>query len=543
MRGLRQPGDAEDTLVDNDNDPTLRDLIALIRRGLVLALGAAFVAAVVTFVLSRTLPPTYEASAALLASAQDPNQRDFGVTLVTAPTLDVATYQAAIRSREVLADALRALAETVPAHLAVDGLMGALTIRAEEARVSSIIRVIVRDQEPAVARDLANAVAAAAVRWDERRATRSLETIIASLQAQIASIDAELAAATEDAPLEGLTRNRAELQLQLSSARALRTAAVGRLELLEQAQAPRAAIAPRPTRNAALAGMLAVLVTYGLLLLRAALDTRVRSPEDLANLTGLPVLAEFPKVSTGRRGLPREASSYLRTAVSFAVNEVHPKVILVTSTGSEHGKSSVAMALAESFARQHFRTLLIDADLRKPVLGREYGLYVSEHPSLRDALARGVSAVTICTLASNGVELELIPSFEPAPNPTELLGNHMRPLLDRLKQDYDVIVIDSAPVLPVADALIIAPHVTGVVFAVSVPDADRRQVTNAVALLRRVGVRVFGTVATNLPHGARARGSGGYGFGYGYGYGYGPSASTDDAETEVPPRLVRPAPK
>ena len=204
--------------MEHDNEPTLRDLIALLRRGLLLALAAALVAAVATFFLSRALTPTYEARATVVASAQDPNQRDFGITLVTAPTLDVATYQAAIRSRPVLIDALRAAMRTSPSPDAVDALGRALTLRAEDARTSSVLRIMVRGESPTVVRDQANAVAHAAVRWDEQRATRSLETIIESLQAQIASIDAELAAASDDAPVAGLQRNRSDLQLQLSSA-------------------------------------------------------------------------------------------------------------------------------------------------------------------------------------------------------------------------------------------------------------------------------------------------------------------------------------
>ncbi len=519
--------------MEHDNEPTLRDLFALLRRGLLFAAGAAVVVGSATFFISRTLPPSYEARATLVASAQDPNQRDFGVTLVTAPTLDVATYQAAIRSRQVLAEALREVTGVTPSSIAVDDLYAALIVRAEDARTSSLLRVLVRDDEPTVARDLANAVAAAAVNWDELRATRSLETIIESLQAQIASIDAELAAAADDTPVEGLVRNRAELQLQLSSARALRTAAVGRLELLEAAEAPRDRVAPRPTRNAALAGLLAVFLTYGLLLLRDALDTRVRGPEDLAAITELPVLAEFPKVATGRRGLPMEAASYLRTAISFATHDQHPKVILVTSTGAGHGKSSVSIALTESFARQHYQTLLIDADLRKPVIGREYGLDFLEHQSLREALGDIGQAAPTRVRIAEGVEFDVLPSFEAAPNPTELLANWMRPLLERLRPHYDVIVIDSAPVLPVADTLTIAPHASGVIFSVSVPDADRRSVLNGVALLRRVGVKVFGTVAANIPAGQRS-GAGGYGYGYGYGYGAGYGAPEDGEAKRVP---------
>jgi non-specific protein-tyrosine kinase len=516
--------------VGYDAEPILLDLIKLVRRGLLLAGLVALVAAAAAFFVSRALPPVHQAQATVVSSAQDPNQRDFGTTLVTAPPLSTASYLVAIGSRPVLADALQVLEGRTPTVDEVDELEEALTVRAEGTTTSALIRLQVRAHEPTRARDMANAVAEAAVRWDQQRATRSLEHIIASLGAQIASIDAELAATT-DAPSDGLTRARSDLALQLSSARALRSGAVGRLELLEAADTPRSPVAPRPVRNAVLAALFGVFMTYGLVLLQAALDTRLRSLDDLVLATGMPLLAEFPRVEGGRRKLPTEAASYLRTAVGFATVDAEPKVLMVTSTAAEHGKSSVSMALAESFARQHYRVLLMDADLRKPVLGSEYGLDPERVPSLRDALENPAGAEPIAVALGRELTLDLLPSFRPSPNPSELLANRMRPLLDTLAPRYDVIVIDCAPVLPVADALIVAPHTTGVLFAVSVPDADRRQVIAAVGLLRRLGVRLLGTVATKLP---KARdGRRGYGYGYGYGYGHGGEGVEPRTSTEL----------
>jgi len=162
-------------LVEHDNEPTLRDLIELIRRGLPLAGTAAVVAVFATFLLSRALAPTFEAQATVVTSPQDPNQRSFGTTLVTAPPLDAASYRAAIASRSVLADALRRVDGGTPTSLAVEGLGKALTVRSEGTNTASPFRRQVRDGDSERARDLANAIAAAAVAWDEQRATRSLE--------------------------------------------------------------------------------------------------------------------------------------------------------------------------------------------------------------------------------------------------------------------------------------------------------------------------------------------------------------------------------
>ena len=220
--------------MEHDQEPTLRDLIELLRRGLLLAVAAAVVAGVATYLISRWLTPTYEAQATVVTSSQDPNQRSFGTTLVTAPPLDIASYRAAVASRPVLADAWRRVVGAAPTDAELDALQRSLTVRSEGTNVSSLLRLLVRDTDPARARDLANAIALAAVAWDEQRATRSLETIVESLQAQIASIDDELAIETGQAA-EALLRTRGDLALQLSSARALRSGAVGRLELLEAA--------------------------------------------------------------------------------------------------------------------------------------------------------------------------------------------------------------------------------------------------------------------------------------------------------------------
>lgn len=116
-----------------------------------------------------------------------------------------------------------------------------------------------------------------------------------------------------------------------------------------------------------------------------------------------------------------------------------------------------------------------------------------------------------------GSSLSVLPQFEAAPSPTELLSQNFAALIQRFKDSHDVIIIDTPPMLPVADALTMALHTTGVLFAVSMPDTDRRSVDAAIALLDRVGVRVLGTVATNTENSSGRRGD--YGYGYGYGYG------------------------
>jgi polysaccharide biosynthesis transport protein len=527
---------------------SLLDLVGLVRRGFVLAIVAGVATAAGAFFLSGLVTPLYSAQATVVTTAQGPNaaQRDFGATLVTAPALAVATYRGAVMSRPVAAAALASLDGRVPTSQEVQALQSRLTVRAEDSHTSAFLRIIVQHPDPQRARDLANAVAAAAVAWDVERATRSLETIIASLSAQMESIDDELAVAAP-ADVAGLERARTDLSLQLSSARALRTGAVGRIELFDGALMPVRPVSPRPLFSAVVAAFMAVFAVYGLLMLRSALDTRVRGLDDLARITGLPLLATFPRVTGGRRTLPLDAASYLRTSIGFATADIHPKVVLVTSTDEANGKSSVSIALATSFARQHYRTLLVDADLRRPAVGEEFDLDPYQTPTLLDALESGERVQPARVPVANDVGLDILPSFpltygaHTSRNPSDALSRSFGDVLARYASEYDVIVIDSAPILPVADALTIAPHVSGVVFAVSVPTAERASVVRALRLLRQLDVRLFGVVATNLGTGRGGTvGYGGYGGGYGAGYGAGSTpVQPPRAAASKPPRPNR----
>src|SRR5690606_32992239 len=325
-------------------------------------------------------------------------QGTFGVSLVTATVIDVTAYQAAATSGPVLTAALGSLGMAAPTANELRDFKRLTAVRVENASQSSLIHIAFKNADAEFAAEAANAVAQAMLQWDTQRATQNLQTIVDTLESQIAAVDdeigqltatrAEATAAGDSAPADveaaarlefnsardGLVALRADRTNQLNAARALITSAVGHLEVLEPAVPSLEPVSPRPTRNAALAFVLGLFLVYGLVLLRDSLDTRFRGADDLVRATGLPVLGEFPRMPNGSRLLPREASSYLRTNVLFATSSSHPKVILVTSAGQSQGKTSVAASLGESFARNDYRTLLIDGDLRKPRLAEVFGL-------------------------------------------------------------------------------------------------------------------------------------------------------------------------
>lgn len=528
-------------LVDNEQELDFRDLVELFKRGFWWAAFAAVLAAAAAWYISDLQAPTYQATATLILSQPSTELNRFGVSLVTAPAIDVNAYREAARSSPVLIDSMTALGLTATPE-ALESFSEKLTVRTQENRLSSMLYIDFRSESPAEAADAANLIAFELLEWDTQRATRNLTTIVGTLEAQLAELEGQLRELSlqpgTELHLESISNLHAQQTMSLNSARALLSSAVGSLEFMEPAQEPSSRIAPSPLRNAALAGVLAVFVVYGIVLLRGALDTRVRDIDDLRSLSRRPVFAEFPK-QTGLRRLPREASSYLRTNVLFATADLDPKILLVTGSIANQGKSSVALSLAESFARNGYRTLLIDADLRKPVIHSEYRIEARGVQSLPEMLAAPEEELTPVTLRFDAnTSMDLVPTFTQPNNATELLNRGFKRVIDRLAPAYDIVVVDSAPVLPVADTLAIAPHTGGIIFTASLLDTDRRSVGAAFELLERLGLSVLGVVATNVPNSMRQSG-GTAGYGYGYGYGN-ETAGADDSAPAHDAKPIRP---
>ncbi|MDD6188464.1 MAG: CpsD/CapB family tyrosine-protein kinase [Clostridiales bacterium] len=238
----------------------------------------------------------------------------------------------------------------------------------------------------------------------------------------------------------------------------------------------------------------------------------------------------------------REAYKTLRTNVTFSLAEEDGcKVIIVTSSLQSEGKSTTALNLAISFAEADKRVLLIDCDLRRPKLGRLLELNSPEglsdlllDPGLLD---KGV--------VKNYGGISVILAGAIPPNPSELLGSvRMEKLLDRMKEKYDYIILDTPPVNMVTDAVVLAPRSSGVLFVVRANQSERGSVVHAVSQLEYARAKLLGFVLNGVDMEKSAYGYGknrnkkygkygGYRYGYGRGYGYGAYAQEKPAERDV----------
>jgi non-specific protein-tyrosine kinase len=284
--------------------------------------------------------------------------------------------------------------------------------------------------------------------------------------------------------------------------------------------------------NLALGLLSGLALGAGCAVLRESLDTSVRTSQALAELMtkagGPPVLGSIVHDSRNARqlvaarydthGMRAEGFRQLRTNLRFVDVDRAPKVIAVTSALPGEGKTSVAVNLAAAMAEAGARVCLVETDLRRPTVARALGLV-------------GDAGLTSCLIGQAQVQqvlqstgtFSVLTSGAVPPNPAELLGSEQfRTVLATLSEEFDHIVIDTSPVLPVADTAAMAPVVDGYVVVVRAARTSRTQVTAALDTLRLGGTPVLGTIFNMAPQ----KGEEGA---YGYAYTYRPQRHTTGA--------------
>jgi capsular exopolysaccharide synthesis family protein len=302
------------------------------------------------------------------------------------------------------------------------------------------------------------------------------------------------------------------------------------ITVLETAEPASAPCEPQKAKAMAMALALGLFAGTGLALLREWKDQRLRSTEEISALLGLPVLGAIPSVSSLKHGSEvldqrtqldsnsheAEAFRTLRTAVFFGVPKDEARKILVTSPAPGEGKSTVACNLGIAIAQAGQKVLIIDADLRKPMQHRIFGL---------DRQAKGLSAVLAGQMSlEDAIEhtavenLDVLTSGPDVPNPAEILNSEsFSRLLEKVAAAYDRVLIDSPPVTAVTDPLILAAQTDVTILVLQAEVSTRRVSMQARAALASVDARVLGVAVNNVLH---RKGRYGYYSGYGYYYYY-----------------------
>jgi len=433
----------------------LRDYWDLIVKRRVLILVIAGTSVLIALVLSTISTPAYRSTASLFVSlpyGNTPAELSQGSSYTQNQML---SYAQLATMPVVLAPVIDKLElDTTPKELAE-------RVSARSSDESTIMQIQASSSSPILAADIANAIAA------------------------------QLGVAARD-----LSPKNADKQPTVD------ITAVG------EAVPPMAAYSPNTKLNLLAALLVGLFLAFALVLLWEKLDTRLRSREDVTGLTDAPLLADFPeeRIRDGSHlvmlefpGSPHaEGFRRLRSNLRFLGLDRRPIVVVVTSSIAGEGKTTVVLNLAIASAQAGDRVLVVDADLRKPSVADYLG--IDGGIGLTTILTGEAELKDVVYNYRRAENLDIVTSGVLPPNPTDLLGSQqMTDFIESVRPYYDVILFDTAPLVPVIDAAVLAHSATGAIFVARSQKVRRDQFEHSMQSLAQAGSRVLGVVLNGIP--------------------------------------------
>jgi len=478
----------------------VQDLVLVLVRGAPFALLVTVMAVIAAVLITRAQDPTYRASVAMVVAANASAFGDFDV--IVPASVDAGVYRTAIYDGGVLRTALERIEGGELGERDFLRLSEAVRVRVETQLMSSVVRIEATDTSSERAARLVNTVAEELVAWDRERARQGVSQGVAALERSIVAIEQDLASdgslsAERRVALNGLLAQRAAELAQARDA-AAGTVAVARIELLAPATPPEEAVGPRLVLNVAVALLLGLVTGYGLLLVSWSTNPRVGNRDDLALFSGLPVLAEFTHRGADASRLSDEGTSWLRTRLAARWEAGRTQVLVVAGLRSADDKDGIAVGLAESFARSGDSTLLVDADLRSRTASARLGVADTRATPYDDVFVDDPTRayLPVSIVVGRDLAFDLLPAPSGVPHPVDRLVRLFGERREVWLRDYDVVIVDAAPILGHADALAVAAHADGVVLCARRGRASRSELAQALSLLNEGRTSVVGTVLT-----------------------------------------------
>lgn len=514
---------------------TLRDYVQMLRRRKWIVLQAIVLVPAVAIAISLRSPARYQSQAqvllthqsfaALLTNAQDPISNQQLAERVANTQADLARVPPVVH---------RALTDVPEAGMTELQLLHASSVTARQN--SDLLRFTVIARSPALAMRLATAYAQAYTAYRHELDTASLQRAREDVQTRIASLRAIKRGSSP------LAAKLDETEQQLQTLETLQTSNATVVKIASLAPQ----VSPRPWRDGILGLVLGTLIGFGLALLIEALDTRVRSGEEVAERLGVPLLGRLPEPPRKLRernalvmleepyGQHAEAFRTLRTNIELSNLEHEATVIAVASALPSEGKSTTAANLAVAIARGGQRVALVELDLRKPILANFFGALA--RPGVVDValgrvtLDRALIQVNVATFAeetevagNKQPRLDVLIAGRTPPNPGEFVSSRrLANILAALRTSHDVVLVDTPPMLSVGDTLALTSQLDALMLVSNLSLTKRGELHELRRVLALARCQILGTALT-----ASALDSN---YGYGYGYGsYGVAAKREPA--------------
>jgi len=313
-----------------------------------------------------------------------------------------------------------------------------------------------------------------------------------------------------------------------------------RVVVEQRATVPSKPVVPQKKRNLAIGLVMGLLLGVGIAVLREILDNTVKDSDSLEQLAGAATVGIVPFDKERRNNPaiafdndnspPAEAFRKLRTNLQFLSVDDPPRLIVVTSSVPNEGKSTTAINIAAALAEAGHQVLLVDGDMRKPSLH----LYLAAVGSVGfSSVLSGQAPLDEVLQKTTIPGLTLLAAGATPPNPSELLGTlTAEKILEELRTRFEYVIVDSPPLLAVTDGAILAAASDGALILARAGETKREQLVHAIGILKYVNALLLGTVLTMVP----MRGRGAYGYSYSYScYGDSYGHSKPDGEPTAGP--------